>query len=176
MVAPEGFEPCLLVMGQVSYHCSTSAIYKGGIFFRSEPPRPHMKGNENRIGGWCLRADLNHRQAGYEPDPLPTEVRRHIKMLGSCPCKHSISAKAHIEYLQQFIPKKPLPNKAILSSPLPRPIFPLRGIGNIPFGHPTGARTPISTLKGWPPNQLEDGTIIILLHRNNEDHRIGHCN
>lgn len=22
--------------------------YQGGIFFRSEPPRPHMKGNENR--------------------------------------------------------------------------------------------------------------------------------
>ena len=52
MVAPVGFEPRLLVMGQVSYHCSTSAIYKGGIFFRSEPPRPHMKGNENRFCGW----------------------------------------------------------------------------------------------------------------------------
>ena len=26
MVAPVGFEPRLLVMGQVSYHCSTSAI------------------------------------------------------------------------------------------------------------------------------------------------------
>ena len=25
---------------------------QGGIFFRSEPPRPHMKGNENRISGW----------------------------------------------------------------------------------------------------------------------------
>ena len=26
-------------------------------------------------------------------------------------------------------------------------------------GHPTETRTPISTLKGWPPSQLEDGTI-----------------
>ena len=52
MVAPVGFEPRLLVMGQVSCHCSTSAIYKGGMFFRSEPPRPHMKGNENRFCGW----------------------------------------------------------------------------------------------------------------------------
>ena len=55
MVAPVGFEPRLLVMGQVSCHCSTSAIFKGGIFFRSEPPRPHMKGNENRISGWYQR-------------------------------------------------------------------------------------------------------------------------
>ena len=30
------------------------------------------------------------------------------------------------------MPKKPLPNKAILSSPLPRPSFQLRGIGNLP--------------------------------------------
>jgi hypothetical protein len=22
------------------------------MLFRSEPPRPHMKGNENRISGW----------------------------------------------------------------------------------------------------------------------------
>jgi hypothetical protein len=22
------------------------------MFFRSEPPRPHMKGNENRSSGW----------------------------------------------------------------------------------------------------------------------------
>ena len=33
LVAPVGFEPRLLVMGQVSYHCSTSAIYKGGNIF-----------------------------------------------------------------------------------------------------------------------------------------------
>lgn len=26
-------------------------------------------------------------------------------------------------------------------------------------GHPTETRTPISTLKGWPPSQLEDGTL-----------------
>ena len=30
-------------------------------------------------------------------------------------------------------------------------------------GHPTETRTPISTLKGWPPSQLEDETIIIFL-------------
>ena len=66
MVAPVGFEPRLLVMGQVSCHCSTSAIFKGGIFFRSEPPRPHMKGNENRISGWCQWVGSNHRPMTYE--------------------------------------------------------------------------------------------------------------
>ena len=75
-------------------------------------------------------------------------------MLGSCPCKHGTSAKAHIEYLQQFITKKPLPNKAILSSPLPRPIFPLRGIGNIPLATPTGLEPVTSGVTGRRSNQL----------------------
>ena len=66
MVAPVGFEPRLLVMSQVSCHCSTSAISKGGMFFRSEPPRPHMKGNENRLCGWCQWVGSNHRPMTYE--------------------------------------------------------------------------------------------------------------
>ena len=32
-------------------------------------------------------------------------------------------------------------------------------------GHPTETRTPISTLKGWPPSQLEDGTIMKWVNR-----------
>lgn len=39
---------------------------KGGLFFRSEPPRPHMKGNENRKRGWCQWVELNHRPTVYE--------------------------------------------------------------------------------------------------------------
>ena len=37
MVAPVGFEPRLLVMSQVSCHCSTSAISKGECFFGRSP-------------------------------------------------------------------------------------------------------------------------------------------
>ena len=38
MVAPVGFEPRLLVMSQVSYHCSTSAISKWGECFSGRSP------------------------------------------------------------------------------------------------------------------------------------------
>ena len=51
MDAAVGFEPRLCLMRAVSYHCSTTAIQRGK-FIRSEPPRPHMKGNENRNCGW----------------------------------------------------------------------------------------------------------------------------
>ena len=44
MVAPVGFEPRLLVMGQVSCHCSTSAIFKGGnIFSVGAPTTAHER-------------------------------------------------------------------------------------------------------------------------------------
>ena len=81
MVAPVGFEPRLLVMGQVSCHCSTSAIFKGGIFFRSEPPRPHMKGNENRISGWYQRWESNSRPLPYEGSALTNWATRAYKLL-----------------------------------------------------------------------------------------------
>ena len=48
MGAAGGFEPRIQVMNLVSYLQTTTAISEGGVFFRSEPPRPHMKGNENR--------------------------------------------------------------------------------------------------------------------------------
>ena len=75
------------------------------------------------------------------------------------------------------------PNRPFQSKPVPArfawftisggtlsvfPFIPLRGIisqawvDKLP-GHLTETRTPISTLKGWPPSQLEDETIIIFL-------------
>ena len=44
-----------------------------------------------------------------------------------------------------------------LSSPLRESIS--QAWMNKSSGHPTETRTPISTLKGWPPSQLEDGTL-----------------
>ena len=54
------------------------------MFFRSEPPRPHMKGNENRSSGWYQRWDLNPRPPTYEAGALNqlsySGISRHIKI------------------------------------------------------------------------------------------------
>ena len=60
----------LLVMSQVSYQTAPFRHIKGGLFFRSEPPRPHMKGNENRLSGWYQRWELNPRPPPYEGGAL----------------------------------------------------------------------------------------------------------
>ena len=51
MGAAGGFEPRIQVMNLVSYLQTTTAIFRG-MLFRSEPPRPHMKGNEPQSSGW----------------------------------------------------------------------------------------------------------------------------
>ena len=83
------------------------------------------------------------------------------------------------------------PNRPFQSKPVPArfawftisggtlsvfPFIPLRGIisqawvDKLP-GHLTETRTPISTLKGWPPSQLEDETIIIFFIGHDDGNR-----
>ena len=85
MGAGDGFEPP--TSGLWTRRASEllyPAIFKGGIFFRSEPPRPHMKGNENRISGWYQRWELNPRPPPYEGGALNqlsySGISRHIKI------------------------------------------------------------------------------------------------
>ena len=83
---------------------------------------------------WWVGLDLNqqcHRPRVYSPLRYqfrsPTLIRWWTAILVD------ILVKAFINTYNSLSPKKPLPNKAILSSPLPRPVFPLRGTGNLPL-------------------------------------------
>ncbi len=85
MVAVVGFEPRLLVMSQMSYHCSTTAI-SNGFYFKSKPVSDYTtKGNnttkhrKKSLGiCWVRGQDSNLRPSAYEADKLPTAPPRHI--------------------------------------------------------------------------------------------------
>ena len=121
----------------------------------------------NKLSGWFWQFSFSGGPSRIRTDnPLgANEMLSQLELwahnnVGQLSLQTAYAKSRHtFKHLQQFITKKPLPNKANFSSPLPRPTFPLRGIGNLPLATRRGFEPLISSVTGWRVSHLHQRAV-----------------